>query len=186
MKFDLIWAVVLAVIALVLGLYLTSLRQFAVPEVSPKREADKLLLEAGRLKDSAAVLLAASLPTAAHQLLAQAAELSEQAGLLSQATPLPASQLSEQFAARARALADSAYLLRNAFITRNDSLTLGQDRRIARIEWTARNLKALASRLDNWGLNSKEQVELYQACITTYGDGARICEQMRSEVPPGH
>lgn len=186
MRFDVIWAVALAVIALLLGLYLTSLGQFAVPKVNPAREAADLRLEAGRLKDSAAKLADAVLPTAAQELMARSVELTEQAGLLSRAGPLPASQLSEQFATRARALADSAYLLRNAFLTRNDSVTRSQERRIARIESVARNLKALANRLGNWGLNTSEQTELYQACIMTYGDGARVCEQLRSEVPAGH
>jgi hypothetical protein len=186
MKFDFIWAVVLAAIALLIGLYLTSLVQFAVPKVNPTREAARIRLEADQLKDSAAVLQDAVLPVAAQELMGRTAELNEQAELLSQAKPLPAGQLSEQFTTRAKALSDSAYLLRNAFLTRNDSITQNQERRIARIDWTARNLKALANRLGSWGLNTSEQTEFYDACILTYGEGARVCEQLRSEVPAGH
>lgn len=186
MQFDYIWAAVLAAIAILLGLYLTSLRQSPVPVVNPADEVASLRLEADQLKDSAAKLQDAVLPTAAQEILAQAAGLNEQAELISQAKPLPAGQLSEEFIARAKLLSDSAFRLRNAILTLNDSLTQDQERRIARVEWTARNLKALASRLGGWGLNRDEQNGLYEACIVTYGEGARVCEQLRSEAPAGH
>jgi hypothetical protein len=186
MKFDFIWALILAVIAVVLGVYLTSLRQLPVPRVDPAREAAELRLEADQLSDSAARLQDAVMPKAAQEVLAQAVELNEQAALISQMKPLPARQLAEEFTARAKMLSDSAYGLRNAILTRNDSLTQGQELRLARVEWTARNLKALAHRLGGWGLNSTERDGLYESCIMTYGEGARVCEQLRSEAPAGH
>lgn len=186
MRFVYIWGIMLAVIAGALGLSLASLRQFAIPQVSPVHEAVKMMAEAEQLIDSSLALRDAGQSGRADELEARAGELSTQAELVRGSRPMPALQMSEQFTARARTLADSAYRLRNAILTLNDSLTRGQERRIARIDWTARNLKTLARRLGSWGLNSSEQVELYNSCIMTYGEGARICEQMRSEVPPGH
>jgi hypothetical protein len=173
MKLNIFWAIVMAVFTILLGLFLTSLRQAPLPTVNPAHEAAQLLLEAGELRDSAATLREAGLQGPAGELDARARELTSQAGLTRQAEPMPVHQLSEEFATQARMLRDSAYRLRNALLTQNDSLTMGQERRIARVEWTARNLKALARRLGSWGLNSNEQRMLYNSCILTYGEGDR-------------
>ena len=185
MRFDYLWGVVLVVIAILIGGWLISLRHPASPMVNPVHEAEQMLSEAGRLRDSASTLRAAGLPAMAAELDARANELAGEGVLVRQAPSLPARQLSEEFAAKARMLADSANRLRNAFLTLSDSLTRSQENRIARVERASRNLKGLARRLSAWGLDTREQRELYSSCILTYGDGARVCEQLRSEVPAG-
>ena len=98
---------------------------------------------------------------------------------------MPARKLSVEFGAKSRVLADSAARLRNAFLLQNDSLSANQERRIARIERISRQLKSLARQLGSWGLNTPDQVELYNSCVLTYGEGTRVCEQLREEVPAG-
>jgi len=186
MRFVYIWGIVLAVIAVMLGLFLASLRQSAGPNVDPQGVAEKMRLEAARLKDSAATLRAAWRSSEASLVEARAVELAEQASLVGQAQPEPARKLSEEFGAKSRVLADSATRLRNAFLLQNDSLSASQERRIARIERISRELRSLARKLGSWGLNTPDQVQLYNSCVLTYGEGTRVCEELREEAPPGH
>jgi len=186
MRFVYIWGIVLAVIAVMLGLFLTSLRQSAGPNVNPQGIAEDMRLEAARLSDSAATLRAAWLSREAALVEAQAVELAEQASMVRQAKPMPARRLSEEFGTKSRVLADSATRLRNAFLLQNNSLSASQERRIARVERISRELRSLARKLGSWGLNTPDQVQLYNSCVLTYGEGTRVCEELRDEVPAGH
>jgi hypothetical protein len=185
MRFHALLGVGFALIALLVGGWLISLRHPAVPDVSPAREAEHMTLEAGVLKDSADKLRAGGLHSAADELDARAGDLTAQAALLRQTEPMPARQMAEEFIAKSRSLSDSAQRLRNAFLTRNDSLTRLQELLVARIERKAADLRALGRRISSWGLSTREQKDIYRTCIMTYGEGAASCELLRQDAPDG-
>jgi hypothetical protein len=96
-------------------------------------------------------------------------------------TPTEAGQRRTGFSRQARELSDSAVVLKTQLLRRYGRLSETQEKRISRLLDRARELDSL-SRVADPVMPDQRKLELYEACVLTYGAGRQQCRELRADI----
>jgi hypothetical protein len=82
----------------------------------------------------------------------------------------------------ARELRDSSERLRRDLIERRGPLNAAQERRLAQLDQRAKRLAESADRLGTVRTVAADPQRLYRQCQQIYGEGAGVCELLRTDL----
>jgi len=106
----------------------------------------------------------------------------DSAALRSLLVDTPQEKVKDELMKRVAALRDSADVLRDDIQMTYDSVTPAQEHEIDHIRRHATELESLAGRSTDKALPDQGRLELYRRVVMTYGAGSFVTRQMRREI----